>query len=136
MLDDALQVPHIDAKARPPQAFPFCFRSPKTGLHALYDQAPLQLRDGGDDREDRLAEGRTRINLFAERDEFHAQVMEQVERLHEMPNRTPEAVEGRDHDHIHMPALDLGHELVEGGPALLGSRDAGVGGSDEKYAGR
>src|SRR5439155_27256258 len=98
----------------------------KTGTDPFHDQAPLQLRDGGDDREDRLAEGRTRINLFAERDEFHAQVMEEVERLDQMVHRAPEAVEGGDHDHIDAPGLHLGHELVEGGPALLGARDARV----------
>src|SRR2546426_717625 len=88
---DARKLAHVDSQSWPTEPRAFCSRSSKAGLHSFDNQRPLQLRDGGDDREDRLAESRARINLFAEADEFHVEMVEQVECFHEVTHGSPEA---------------------------------------------
>src|SRR5262245_64573176 len=54
---DHPQLPLVDLDRRPPKQPPFSARPPEPGPHALGDEAPLELRDRGHDREYRLPEG-------------------------------------------------------------------------------
>src|SRR5207249_2051342 len=94
----------------------------KTGLHALHDERPLQLRDSRDDREHRLAQRRPRVDLLAQTDELDIKVTKEFQRLDQVPHGSSEAVERRDDHDIDAAGLHLAHEVVQARPAFAGTR--------------
>src|SRR5437870_3847218 len=53
LADDDPKLVFVHPEARTTQALALGASATKTGTDPFHDQAPLQLRDGGDDREDR-----------------------------------------------------------------------------------
>src|SRR5438034_1433945 len=122
LVDDDAELALGDLQSRAAEPLALGASATKTGTDPFHDEAALQLRDGGDDGEHRLAQRRPRVDLLAQAYKFHVEMVEEVECFHEMTHRTPEAVEGGDHDYIDAPGLHLGHHPVEGGAAFASAR--------------
>src|SRR5712692_2963225 len=116
----------IDPKRLASKAFALCLCATEPRLHALNDQAALQLRDGGDDREHRLTERRAGVDLFAEGDELHVEMAEEFERLDQVPHGASEGVERGNDDHIQAASLHVAQEAVQTGAHFPNARDARV----------
>src|SRR2546428_3461288 len=120
--DDAeLVLGHLQSRAAQP--LPLSPSATEAAFDPFHNQRPLQLRDGRDDGEHGLAQRRPRVDLLAQAYKFHVEMVEEVECFHEMTHRTPEAVEGGDHDYIDAPGLHLGPHPVDGGAAFASARD-------------
>jgi hypothetical protein len=120
---DAPKLALVHVEARTPEPLALGPSPPEPRSHTLRDQAPLQLCNGRDDREDRLPKRRAGVDLLAKADEFHVEVPEHVERLDQLPHGAPEPIEGRDDHHVHLAGLHGGHEAIERGAPIFGPGD-------------
>src|SRR5712692_764650 len=62
----------------PPEPFPLGPGIPEAGLHPFYDEAPLELGDGAEDREHHLSHWHRSVYLFRKRNELDAQGAERL----------------------------------------------------------
>lgn len=93
------------------------------GANAFDDQVALQLGDGADDDDDGAAERPAAVDVLAEGDEVDAEMVEFVEDLDEVANRSRQAIEGPDDEDVELAAAGVGQELIEAGATRLGARD-------------
>ena len=93
------------------------------GAHPLDDQVAFQFRDRSDDDHDGPAQRAAGVDLFAERDELDAEMVEFVEDLEEVAGGAGDPVEGPDHDDIEAAVAGVAHQLVQTGPARLRAGD-------------
>src|SRR5262249_46843927 len=102
---NARQPSRVHLHGRPAKALAVGPTPPEAGPYALGDEAPFELCDSRDDGEQRLAEGRACVDLLAQGDELDPEVAEQVERLDEVADAPPEAVERGYHAWVahHLP---------------------------------
>src|SRR5438093_3475982 len=126
LVDDDPKLPLVHREAWATKPLALGAGATQAAFDPFHNERPFESGNRADYHVDGLAEARSRVDLLSQANELDTQVPKQFERLHEMPHGTSEAVEGGDHDDIHMPALDLGHELVERGAPFFRARDAGV----------
>ena len=77
----AVQAAEVDLQRWAAEPLALRSRPAQPCPHALGDEAPLKLRDGGDDSKHRLPERRARVDMLAERDELDAEVPEELQGL-------------------------------------------------------
>ena len=94
------------------------------GDHAVADQFAFELGE----RSEHVALQATgrggRVERLADRDQFHASVVEFPEEGGEVAHGTSDPVEFGHHDGVHGAGSDVVQQPVECGPAGLGPRDA------------
>ena len=98
--------------------------SAHAGADSLDDQVALQFRDRSDDHHDSPAQRTAGVDLFAERDELDAEVVELIEDLEEVAGGAGDSIEGPDHEHIEAAMAGVAHQLVKTGAARLRAGDA------------
>src|SRR5436309_15730155 len=78
---DDPKLPLVHREAWSSELLAFAPGAAEARLHALHDQAALELGDGRDDGEDRLPQRRARVDLLAEADELDAEMTKEFQRL-------------------------------------------------------
>ena len=97
--------------------------TPQTGSDPLYNKVALQLRDRGDNDNDRPAQRSAGIEIFSKRNELDAQMVQCVQHLEKMPNASSQSVR-RPHQHrVELPAMGSGEHLVECGALRIRAAD-------------
>src|SRR2546422_10260329 len=83
LVDDDAELALGDLQSRAAQPLPLGAGAAEASLHALNDQAPLKLGDGGDYGENRGAERTFEVDLLPEGHEPTVQGPEQFDRLYD-----------------------------------------------------
>jgi hypothetical protein len=111
--DDLSESLRSDTTTRTTETHTLCSRPRQPGFDALLNPSPLELGECREDMKLELARGRRAVNTLTHRDERHTQRLEFVEQRDEMTEIPSEAIEAPAHDHIELPSLRCGNQLVE-----------------------
>ena len=106
------------------------------GAHPLDDQAALQLGEGADEDEQRLAQRAAGVDLLAEADELEVEPAQLIEHLEEVLSRPGDAVAAADQDEVEPAAPGIAQQRVQAGAAGLGPRDRSTPARSHSRAGR
>src|ERR1039457_1763379 len=81
--------------------------------YSVADQFPLELRNAGEDAEDKPTIGRAGINAFMYRNEVDPQRPELLQSVDELPQAPSKAVVSVHDDSIHEPLAAGNHQVVQ-----------------------
>jgi hypothetical protein len=99
---------------------------PQPRHYALANPFPLELRQSRQNVKLQLARRRGAVNVLAQTDESHADMIQLFEHRHQVAQVASQSIQPPAHEHIKASTLGIREQRIEGRSSILRTADAGI----------